>query len=1193
MDNISQITSPDQFSKLCKHLLAAEFDDFQTIDDSGGDKGNDGYSEKQKILFQFYCPKKPNKATDSKYKLKIKEDLDKAKELVVSGKYIIEKWIFVTPAELREDVQTYIRTEAEARGFTGIAWASPKLLVFFTKHSFLRSQFPDLIQPDVEQKIDLSNSKIIEHLESVNDVKKKYRTKLEQSYQRRIDGARIKIDDGKNEAAKKEDETILRDLNSESEKIDPHLFFRVHNNLGACELNLGNIEEAVKFFEKAYSFKPNQSIAIANYALSKSLKDNPKEGLVIIEDLLKKHPIDNHAISVKASILYTLERYEDLIPFLKEKGKTELLYWYEGFEAMSKDDYDNAIFCFEKVIYLEPKNIKAYLLAAQNVMIGSREFVKNNAFLPDKIPSTIEEKFTKAIFWLKKAAELLQDKEQKADLEMAYTNLSGCFVALGLFDEAIEFALKAISIDPISPTPFLNKGIAQLKLSKHKEAINSFKKYKDLGGGELNVDRHIAFCSLRTGDLDTAEKIIIPLLEQEKDLDLDVAELGVELYSRRLNNDKSEALLKKLEENFSDNSQALRIRAAHLQRLGMSGVELLLQKALESSKSESEKMLAEMDLADFLYSTKDYFRAAEIYQRYINIKEATTGTLKYAECLYNSGQYGNLLKWIGTLDTSVRKHSLIQQVEAYSNLYLGNLEKASSSFRKLFEKTSDNLKYLVFYGMCRFRLGKEYEAKKAYDAVKNRVTETDDVVILSGGYEFIGEWKIALELTYKALENDSNNPKAHLAYIFTFLRREQVGGKDFEDKYVKLFQKSISEFSKRFPEEKALQTFEVKDKDISPMLKMADQLAESTENATGLYRESKVPLAVIPKFTNRKPFDVWAAFTQMPNVGIKILFGSPDEISTEALTIKEYCDNSVVVDIYPLFLLAHFNQLELLQKLFKKIYVHQSVIDELTESIDERRISVRKGQTIFGKIDGQHKLIDIPPEQVQKTVALLEKIRDFLSKDKSCKIHGLSKERLGDERNLINALHETTKNSIFLAEDLNLPIYCDDRILRVILKNEHKVKSFSTQSLINLAQTKGVISLDKRFELQKGMIGLKYEFLPIDATFIYYFLKKASYKIEKIQDIIFTLVQKETSIQSLEVVLADLFFLLLIERLIDNKTKLKIFRSILLQASLNHDLDNIEEGIFMNLQKKVKPEKHKQLKNMLRLFFRDLHSSHS
>ena len=1120
---------------------------------------------------------------DAKYKSKIKEDLDKAKKLVDSGKYIIEKWIFVTPAELLEDVQTYIRTEATEREFTGMAWASPKLTELFAKHSHLRSQFPDLIQPDIEQKIDTSTSRIVGHLESVDEVKKEYQTKLEKSYQRRIDEAKTKLDAGKNETAKKEYETVLRDLNSETEKIDPHLSFRVYNNLGVCELNLGNPDKAAEFFEKAYSFEPTNPTAIANYALAKFFRDKPEEGLLIVNELLDKNPESAHAISVKANILHALKRYEELIPFLKDNGKTALMYWYGGFKSMDEKDYDTAISSFEKLINLEPRNIKAYLLAAQNVMVGTKEFIKENAFPSDKIPPPIREKFTKAIAWLEKTVELLQSEEQNNDLEMAYTNLSGCYVAIGLYDEAIEAAGKATAIDSASPIPFLNKGIAQLKTGKYKEAIRSFQKYKELGGGDMDADRHIAFCSLRVGDLDEAEKIIVPLLERGEDLD--IIELGVELYSRKLDNTKLESLLQALEKNYPDNPQALRIRAAHLQRLGMPGAESILQKALENSKSDSEKFLSEIDLADFLYSTKDFLRAAETYQRYVNTGEANPATLKYAECLYNSGQYGNLLKWIETLSDSVHKKNFIQQIEAHSNLYLGNLERAAALFKELFEKTPNEFRHLVFYGMCQFRLGKEDEAKKAYDAVKNRVSETADLAMLASGYKFIGEWEVALELTYKALENDPNNPKAHLAYIFTFLRREQAEDEKFEDKYVKAFQKSIGEFNKRFPEEKALQSFEVKDNDISPMLEMADQLAESTDNATGFYRESKVPLAVIPKFTSRKPFDVWAAFTQIPDVGIKISFGSPDEISTEATTIKEYHNNSIVIDIYPLFILSHLNRLELLPKLFKKIYVHQSVVDELTESIDDRRISARKGQSIFGKIDGQYRLIDIPPEQIQKTIALLEKIRDFLSKNKSFEIHGLSKERAKDERNLINALHETTRDSVYLAEDLNLPLYCDDRILRVILRNEHKIKSFSTQPLINLAQAKEIISLDERFEIQKGMIDLKYEFVSIDAILIYFFLKKVDYRVEEIQNIISMLVRKETSIESLGVVLADLLFILFAEQSLDSKKKLEIFRSILSQASPNHNLGNIEEGIFMNLQKRIKPEKHDQLKKMIRLFF--------
>ena len=156
------------------------------------------------------------------------------------------------------------------------------------------------------------------------------------------------------------------------------------------------------------------------------------------------------------------------------------------------------------------------------------------------------------------------------------------------------------------------------------------------------------------------------------------------------------------------------------------------------------------------------------------------------------------------------------------------------------------------------------------------------------------------------------------------------------------------------------------------------------------------------------------------------------------------------------------------------------------------------------------------------------------------------------------------------------------------LRNEHKVKSFSTQPLINLAQAKEIISLDERFELQREMINLRYEFVSIDATFIYFFLKKADYSVEEIQNIIAMLVRKETSIQSLGVVLADLLFILFTDQSVDSKKKLEIFRSILSQASPNHDLESIEEGIFINLQKRINPKKHEQLKNMIRLFFRDL-----
>jgi tetratricopeptide (TPR) repeat protein/predicted nucleic acid-binding protein len=1181
MDLISQITSSDLFSRLAKALLAAEYKDFQTIDDSGGDAGNDGYSESQEILFQFYCPEKPEKADDSTYKSKIKDDLDKAKALLDSGKYKIKDWIFVTPRELREPVQTYLRAEATAINMNGIAWASPKLAELFAKHNHLRSQFPDLIQPDIETQV----SKISERLDGADDVKKEYRSKLEQSYQRRIDQAKQKLDQEKYQTAKSEYELILSDLNSETEKIDPHIYFRVYNNLGVAENNLQNNDRAAELFQKAYEAEPDLPMAICKGALAKVLKGVPAEGLPMVEKLLLGNPTDDQAIIAKANILHALDRYQELIAFLREKKKIALVHWFEGFKKMEEKNYDGAIVSFENVVKFEPKNVRALMLIAQNVMVGTREVVRDNPFPPDKIPKAISDKFTRATECLKEAAQLLRDMENKADLEMAYANLSGCYVALGLYENSISAADEAASIDPKSAIPSLNKGIAQLKLGRYQEAIKSFQTYKDLGGGDIEVDRHIAFCSLRTSDLTTAEKYITALLENESGLDLDMAELAVDLYSRKLDNEKLNPLLERLEKDFPNNSQALRLRSAYMQRLGLEGADVLLQRALQNAPSESERILTELDLADLRFDQKDYTVAAELYKKYINTQEGNPATWRYAQSIYNLGQYGALLDWIDTMSPEVRGKSLIEQLEAYANLYLGNLDKASYLFKDLFEKNPNSFQYVVYYAMCRFRLGKESEAKTAFDAVKNRVEDTADLITLAGGYEFIGEWEIAIDLTYKALEKDNNNPKAHLAYIFTFLKREQVNDEKLAEKYIKAFQKSIGEFCKRFPEEKALQSFEVKGNDVSEILKQVDRMAEITDNATNLYKESQAPLAFIPKLTGKSPFDVWAAFTQMPKVGIKISFGTAEEINTELAVIQEFQGNNIVVDIYPLFLLGHFDQLELLPKIFKKIYVHQSVVDELTSVIDDRKVSARKGVSSLAKIDGHHQMTQISPEHVQKSLDLLEKIRTFITSNANFEVRGFSKEKSEEERKIINALDESTKNSALLAQELGVPLYGDDRLLRAVINKENGIKSFSSQTFFAVAHKNGLIDNHKKFELQKKMIEFNYEYVSIDANFVFNQLKEVNYDIDKLTTIISYLVRKETSIQSLGIVLADLFFILMLDKSIDGVAKLKIFRFILNQAKENHNLLNIEEGMFANLQHRVRPEKQEELKKMLRLVF--------
>lgn len=265
LDKISQITSPDTFARLCKCILSAEFSDFQAIDDSGGDSGNDGYSESSATLFQFYCPEKPRRITDRSYISKIKTDLAKASILSKSGDYIINTWIFITPQDLREPVHTFIRKEAALSNFKGISWSSTKLTELLTKHGHVGSQFPDLIIPD-----------IMSHLVNIEDIISRSSvtarpsqdssiSALEISYKRRIDNAIHLMDQNKWVSAQKEYSIILNDAISEDVLLNNHLRFRIYNNLGVCEHVLDNNARAAELFEMAYAAEPESVMAISKY----------------------------------------------------------------------------------------------------------------------------------------------------------------------------------------------------------------------------------------------------------------------------------------------------------------------------------------------------------------------------------------------------------------------------------------------------------------------------------------------------------------------------------------------------------------------------------------------------------------------------------------------------------------------------------------------------------------------------------------------------------------------------------------------------------------------------------------------------------------------------------------------------------------------------------------------------------------
>ena len=149
------MTNPQEFTRLCNTVLTGRYGkDYQVIDGSRADGGNDGYIITEKRIIAMHCPIKPERKTDAGYLEKIKDDIAKAQSLRDSKKYEIENWTFLTPRKLSNDVIIEMRKYAESIGFNATHQEATYLADELLRNRHLIEAFPDLHIHEVDAKMD-------------------------------------------------------------------------------------------------------------------------------------------------------------------------------------------------------------------------------------------------------------------------------------------------------------------------------------------------------------------------------------------------------------------------------------------------------------------------------------------------------------------------------------------------------------------------------------------------------------------------------------------------------------------------------------------------------------------------------------------------------------------------------------------------------------------------------------------------------------------------------------------------------------------------------------------------------------------------------------------------------------------------------------------------------------------------------
>ena len=152
---INRMTVPQEFSRLCKCLLIAEYgDDFLAIDDDSPDGGNDGYHKYQRKIFAFHCFKRvQNQSINREIFRKMSSDLKKAIDLRKTG-LKVEAWTFISNYPIPQQIAEKI-IEQGKNAVIDVSWRDNEYLSLkLREFDFVRKDFPILHDHESDQSIE-------------------------------------------------------------------------------------------------------------------------------------------------------------------------------------------------------------------------------------------------------------------------------------------------------------------------------------------------------------------------------------------------------------------------------------------------------------------------------------------------------------------------------------------------------------------------------------------------------------------------------------------------------------------------------------------------------------------------------------------------------------------------------------------------------------------------------------------------------------------------------------------------------------------------------------------------------------------------------------------------------------------------------------------------------------------------------
>jgi tetratricopeptide (TPR) repeat protein len=280
--------------------------------------------------------------------------------------------------------------------------------------------------------------------------------------------------------------------------------------------------------------------------------------------------------------------------------------------------------------------------------------------------------------------------------------------------------------------------------------------------------------------------------------------------------------------------------------------------------------------------------------------------------------------------------------------------------------------------------------------------------------------------------------------------------KEVRSKYVHAFQDTIQNFSSRFPDERGLDRVQIRDDDITPLLRMLDARSERAQEVLDLYNRRLLPLATVGKLLGVPPIEVARDLRDWSAQTVLVSSGSSEEFEGEQW---QAAAEVVVVDPTALVTIDELGLWDVLPKLFKRVLVPQQLLDEIGESLRE---PIGRQAGTAAKIGDRYVMGDVDQHEVDDRRARLEALLERARRElEVVPASGLLDVGADDATRSVAMLGQGSFAALHVARIEGAVLWSDDLGLRSVAKNDLGVEGTWTQPVLMRGVRASVMTEDR------------------------------------------------------------------------------------------------------------------------------------